>query len=126
MNSSPCKVRLLAMAVPEVGLGHHVLFGAGGQTQIHPAILAALLLAIILVLVLPRKYVIAPLLLLSIPIPLGQVVMIGALHFQLFRILAIFGWVRLLVTRYGAEGRSSQMSFNSVDKAMIFYSICCV
>src|SRR5271165_542706 len=114
------------MGGPEIGLGHHVLFGAGGQTTIHPAILAALLLAIILVLVLPRKYVIAPLLLLSIPVPLGQMIMIGALHFQLFRILVLFGWVRLLVTRYGGEGRSSQMNLNSVDKAMIFYSICCV
>src|SRR5271166_5743111 len=123
MNSSLCKARLLAMAGPEVGLGHHVLFGAGGQTSIHPAILAALLLAIVLILALPRKYVIAPLLLLSIPIPLGQMFVIGGLHLHVFRILVLFGWVRLLMQRYGIEGLSSQMSLNSVDKAIIGYKV---
>lgn len=113
---------LLAFVGPEVGNGQHILFGAGGQTTIHPAILAALAAAAILMLVLPRKYVVVPMLLLSIPLPMGQVVMVGPLHFQVFRILVLFAWMRLLLQRYGREDKSA-VHVNSVDKAIIFYAI---
>ena len=45
-----------------------VAFGAGGQTNLDPAILVAMFLAIVLILFLPRKYVIIPLLFLSLPL----------------------------------------------------------
>ena len=73
---------LLAFAGPEVGEAHHILFGAGGETSVHPAILAAAIVAAVLMFVLPRKYALAPLILLSIMSPLGQRIMIGPFHFQ--------------------------------------------
>ncbi len=105
---------------------NHVQFSAGGETSIHPAILAALIVAVILTFVLPRKYVLAPLLILSLTIPTGQVLMIGNFHFRIFRILIIFGWMRLLWQRYFVEGRRASIRFNEVDKAVILYTVVCL
>jgi hypothetical protein len=116
----------LAFFSPEVGLGHHVLFGSGGDTSVHPVILLAALLAIVSMFVLPRRYVVGPLIFLSILSPLGQRIMVGPFHFQIFRVLVAFAWVRLLWQRYGKEGASSRLRINSVDRAVIFYSIACI
>jgi hypothetical protein len=116
---------ILALAGPEVGLARHVLFGVGGETSISPAILGATILAVVLMLCLPRKYVVAPLLLLSIPLPLGQYFMIGAFHFQISRILLLFAVLRLLWQR-SREGASSRIRLNAVDKAVIGYTLACV
>ena len=116
----------LAFVGPEAGLGHHVLFGADGETSVHPVVLIATIVAIILMFVVPRKWVVAPLLFLSIMSPLGQRVMVGSFHFQIFRILVIFAWIRLLIERFGIEGQASRIRINSVDKAVIFYTLTCV
>jgi hypothetical protein len=117
---------LLAIVGPEVGLGHHVLFGAEGDTSVHPVVLAATIVSIVLIFLLPRRLVVAPLLFLSLMSPLGQRVMVGSFHFQIFRILVIFAWIRLLVQRYGSEGLSSKIKINSVDKAVVYYTIACI
>ena len=116
-------MNILAFFGPEVGLGHHVLFGAEGESSIHPAILTVAALAVILMFVLRRKYVVAPLLTLAILCPLGQLLMIGSFHFQILRILVIFVWIRLLWERYGRDGQRSKIRLNSVDKAVILYAI---
>jgi hypothetical protein len=120
-------MQLLAIiAGPEVGLGKHALFGAGGESSVHPAVIAATIVAVLLMFALPRKHVLAPLLFLTLLTPPGQRIMVGTLHFQIFRILVIFAWMRLLALRYGSEGPSSRIKINSVDKAVIFYSISCI
>jgi len=99
-----------------------VVYGAGGQSNLHPAILIALAFAIVLILLLPRKWVPIPLLLLSLPIPSAQMLMIGGFHFQLFRILIFFVWIRLIWQRYVKEGKSSEIHFNAVDICVISYA----
>lgn len=118
-------MQILALIGPEVGLGHHVLFGAEGETSVHPAVLAAALLAAVLMFALPRKYVVAPLLFLSILSPLGQRIMVGPFHFPIFRVLLVFAWMRLLWQRYGG-GHFSKLKTNSVDRSVIFYAIASV
>lgn len=116
-------ISILAASGPEVGLAHHVLFGAGGETSVHPAMIVAVVAAICLILTLPRRYVLAPLIFLSILSPLGQRVMIGPFHFQIFRIVLGFACVRLLWMRYGQHDPSFEIKLNIVDKAIIFYSL---
>ena len=100
-----------------------VPFGAGGQTHLDPAILVALILAIILILLLPRKYVLIPLLVLSLPIPSAQLLMIGMFHFQVFRVLVFFVWIRLIWQRYVKEGNASAIHFNAADMCLIGYAV---
>jgi len=111
---------LFAMVEPAEGLGDS--FGQGA-TSVHPVILAVMALSIVLMFVLQRKYVLAPLLLLSILSPMGQYVMIGPFHFQIFRILVIFAWGRLLWERYGSGGQSFAIKFGVVDKAVLLYTV---
>jgi hypothetical protein len=100
-----------------------VAFGAGGQTNLDPAILVAMFLAIVLILFLPRKYVIIPLLFLSLPIPSAQMLMVGGFHFQLFRILVFFAWIRMIWQRYVKEGKASEIHFNAADMCVIWYAV---
>ncbi|MGA7931547.1 MAG: hypothetical protein WCA20_36820 [Candidatus Sulfotelmatobacter sp.] len=113
-------MHLLAMMEPSLGPGDS--FGQG-VTSVHPAILAIMVLSIVLMFVVPRKYVLAPLLLLSILSPMGQFVMVGPFHFQIFRILLVFAWVRLLWERYGSGGQSFGIRISVVDKAVILYTV---
>jgi hypothetical protein len=102
-----------------------VLFGAAGVTSINPIILGILVLGILLILFLPRKHVIAPLIVLSMLIPLGQVLMLGSFHFQVFRILLFAGWIRLLFQR-SKEGWAAKLKMNAIDMALIGYAVSCV
>jgi hypothetical protein len=100
-----------------------VAYGAGGQTNLDPVILVAMLLAIALILLLPRKYVLIPLLILSLPIPLAQMLMVGPFHFQLLRILILFVWIRLVWQRYVKEGIASKIRLNAADMCVIWYAV---
>ncbi len=95
-------------------------FGGGGDTLVTPSALAIVLLAILLVFVLRRKYVIAPLLTVWILIPLTQVVVVFGLHFMMLRIMVLAGWIRLLAGRIGGD-REFRMS--RVDRAVLWFGL---
>jgi len=76
-------------------------FGGGAsETVLHPIVLVAMLIAIILIFVLPRKHVIWPFLLTSFLVPLGQSILIGGLHFFVIRIIILAVVVRMLVSSF--------------------------
>ena len=64
--------------------------GGSAETLLHPAVLLAALLAIGLILRLPRRHVIVPLLLVVFLIPKGQVLVIAGAHFTIAKILNQF------------------------------------
>ncbi|HKT47025.1 MAG TPA: hypothetical protein VJP87_05820, partial [Candidatus Acidoferrales bacterium] len=73
-------------------------FGGGAsETLLHPVVLVAMLLTLLLVLLLPRKYVIIPFLASTFLIPLPQEVLIGGLHFFVFRIIFLALLLRMTV-----------------------------
>src|ERR1700730_2405619 len=72
-------------------------FGGGAsETILHPIVLIAMLVAIALIFLLPRKYVILPVLSATFLIPLGQEILVGGLHFFVFRIIVLNVAVRML------------------------------
>ena len=81
-------------------------FGGGAsETVLHPAVLIAMLIAIALIFLLPRKYVIWPVLCMAFLVPLGQELLIGGLHFFVFRIILLTVAVRMLAAMFSsAEG----------------------
>lgn len=99
-----------------------VLFGAGGSTSIHPVILGLLCVATVMILSVRRQNVVAPFLALSMLTPIGQVLVVGPLHFQVFRILIFIGWVRILIQK-STEGRQAKIKLNAIDKAMLGFAI---
>ena len=70
-------------------------FGGGAaQTVLHPVVLVMMLASLVLMQVLPRKYVIVPFLLSVFFTPLGQQLYVGGVHLLVMRILILGGWLR--------------------------------
>jgi hypothetical protein len=72
-------------------------FGGGAsETVLHPVVLVAMLLAMALIFILPRKYVIWPFLSTAFLIPLGQSILVGGLHFFVIRLIILTVAIRML------------------------------
>jgi hypothetical protein len=103
-----------------------LLYGAGGGTSINLIGFTILMIAVVLLFVLPRRHVVTTLLLPSMLIPLGQMVVIGPFHFQVYRIMVLFGWIRLLWQHHFGSRNAVRIRITGVDKAVICYSIACL
>src|ERR1700716_2944001 len=72
-------------------------FGGGAsETILHPIILVAMLIAMALIFLLPRKHIIWPFLCMSFLVPLGQSILAGGLHFFVIRIIILTVAARML------------------------------
>jgi hypothetical protein len=99
-------------------------FGGGAtETILHPAVLVAMLVAIILIICLPRKHVIIPLLLGVFLTPLGQQVVISGLHVFVIRILILVGCFRLLRSKLSSESPVLAGGWNSIDTAFLLAAL---
>lgn len=102
----------------------HIRFGGGAaETILHPIVAVWLLIAIVLILVLPRKLVITPFLLAFFTIPVGQVVLVGGVHFTCLRILILAGLARMAISGMSSSGGTFAGGFNPVDKAVLLWTV---
>src|SRR5580700_3908013 len=99
-------------------------FGGGSEESvIHPLIAVYLLIAIVLILVLPRRKAIVPFLIPFFTIPGGQVVVLGGFHFTALRILILVGLARWVFSPKTLSDGKKPRGFNGVDWAVISWSI---
>ena len=97
----------------------HLHFGGGaGDTAIHPLIVVYLLLAVVLVLILPRNKAIAPFLFAFFTIPIEQVVVLGGFHLTALRFLILAGLARRAFSR-----RTPSDRLGGADWAVVLWSI---
>jgi hypothetical protein len=102
----------------------HFQFGGGLQeTLLHPIVLVAMVVSVILILFLPRKYVIVPVLVTSLLVPLGQQVVVGGLHLFVMRIIILFGCIRMLISKMSSQDELLAGGFNSVDKWFTLWAV---
>lgn len=98
-------------------------FGGGSaETTLHPLALAFLTIAVLLMWLCPRKYVLLPFLFTAILMPPEEQVVLGGLHFIILRILLASVWMRVIVRLLRGQrllGNAIQM----LDKIVIAYSI---
>jgi hypothetical protein len=82
-----------------------------------------LALAIILILCLPRKYVMVPLLMMIFLTPRGQVVVLAGVHFTVARLLILTA-----LARWAVSGRTSPLAggFNSLDCVFTSLALWCL
>src|SRR5580692_694277 len=99
-------------------------FGGGvAETSLNPIALAALVLASILILALPRKYIAVPLLAVTFLVPLSQVIVIAGSHFFVLRIAILAGLAKLTMGR-GKAGKSLIAGgYNSIDRAFVWCTL---
>ncbi len=100
----------------------HFQFGGGASgTVLHPLVAAGMLVAIVLILVLPRRKIIAPFLLAFFTIPLGQLVVLGGVHFLMHQILILTVLVRMTV--FADSKRRFAGGFNTLDKVVVLWTL---
>jgi hypothetical protein len=99
-------------------------FGGGvEETAIHPLMAVYLLIAIVLILVTPRRKAITPFLIPFFTIPIGQVLVLGGFHFTALRMLILAGLARWAFSPKTSSDGKNQRSFSGVDWAVVLWSI---
>lgn len=94
-------------------------FGGGlGDTVLSPVALGLMLLAVLLIFSLRRRYVVIPILVTSFFIPMGQQLVVGGLHFYVSRLLILAAWIRIL-----ANGWLKDYCLSVIDRAIIFWGV---
>ena len=95
-----------------------IRFGGGAsQTTLHPVIAVILCVSIVLTLVLPRRYVLVSWLLTVLLIPFGQVLVVGGVHFTVYRIAVLCGLARMAITKSSARQGRFPGGFTIIDGA---------
>jgi hypothetical protein len=99
-------------------------FGHGAaSTVLHPVVIVAMIVTIILMLVLPRKYVVVPFILCVFLTPVGQQLYIGGMHFFVLRILVLFACLRIIFAKIASKTEIAAGGFNVVDKLFLGWII---
>jgi len=102
----------------------HWRFGGGAaETMLTPVVAVGMLIIIALIFILPRNKVITPLLLGCFTIPLGQVVVLGSVHFTVLRILIIAGLIRRAISAGASPAGKFPGGFNGVDRMVILWVV---
>jgi hypothetical protein len=74
-----------------------------------------IVVACALMLILPRRYALAPVVILTCYMTMGEDVLIGGLHFTMIRILVLVGWLRILIRGEILKG----LRMNPIDKMFL-------
>lgn len=98
-------------------------YGSGAtSTILHPLVAVAMLIAIALMFLLPRKYLIVLFLCMVLLVPLGQQLYVAGVHLYVYRIIILFGWVRMVGTGLTSKGGLFKGRYNSVDTVFILWT----
>lgn len=96
----------------------HWAWVTDGTTFINPLGLVFTLLMGFLLLVLPRKYALLPVIALVCYMTMGMRIMVGGLNFPMIRVLLLFGWTRVILRQ---EYRSIKL--NPIDAAVLWWTL---
>jgi hypothetical protein len=99
-------------------------FGGGvADTILSPAVLILILIAGAMICFAPRQKALAAFLTAGILIPIDQVLVLGGVHFPMLRVLAIFGFVRILKEKRPSKTWLFVGGFNKLDGAVILLAV---
>jgi len=85
-----------------------------GATFINGIGIAFTALMCLLILILPRRFALIPVIVLTCYMTMGERVMVAGANFTMFRILTLAGWMRIIV-----RGELCRLRLNLIDKAII-------
>jgi len=90
---------------------------------VHPLVAVAMPIAIGLILALPRKKAITPFVLAFFSIPIGQVLVLGGVHFTMHQILILSVLARMATFRSSSTEKKFAGGFNALDKVVVLWSL---
>jgi hypothetical protein len=102
----------------------NVTFGAGSaESTLGLIALAAMLITVVLVLTLPRKWVIAPFLCFIYLVPVGEQLVVGGLHLFAHRIVILCACLRFIF-KYASTKNVLVAGFTNIDKVFVIWALC--
>jgi hypothetical protein len=93
-------------------------FITDGTTFVNPLGLVVTLVMGLLLIVLPRRYALIPVIILTCYMTMGMRIMVVGLNFTMLRILLLFGWARLIL-----RGEFRSIKLNRIDKALLWWTL---
>lgn len=111
-------IRCLKLTTNDMHDYEKVLKFGGGlpDTFLSPAALVLTSLAVLLIFLLPRRYVVVAVIVPSFFITMGQQLVLGGLHLYISRLLVLAAWIRLL-----ASGWQRLYQPSRIDKAILIW-----
>jgi hypothetical protein len=97
--------------------------GGASASTMHPAILVMVLVSILLMWVLPRKYVAVPFLVVIFLTPCGEQIYIGGLHLFSSRLLILCSLIRMFFGKILLKTPIASGGFNSIDKVYLLWAV---
>jgi hypothetical protein len=97
--------------------------GGSSHTVMHPVVAIAMIIAILIMLLMPRKYAVAAFLFVTLLTPLGQELYIGGVHIFVHRILILVGGLRIAWTKLSAGNEIFTGGLTAIDMAFFFWAI---
>jgi hypothetical protein len=104
---------------PRFEMPDNLYFGGGGDTAVTPLALAILICGVLLILFLPRRYVIVPLLVAGLWLPVSVNILVAGFHFYALRVLLSAGCARVLI-----RGEVRRLYMNTFDKVFLSWTLC--
>lgn len=115
---------LLATLLALIPEPNKIRFGGGvSESVFNPVVLGVVLLAGIVVYTGTRKRALVAFLAPAVLIPTDQVLVIGALHFPMLRVLILFGLARIIREKMGSKSGIFTGGVNGIDKAILVLGI---
>ena len=95
-------------------------FGGGGGTTVGPVILGIMFLAVVLLFVLPRKYIFVPFIAPALLIPFTERIVFLGLHLMMLRVVLLFAWLRMLPELFQKRPESSLQTWK-LERAILLW-----
>jgi hypothetical protein len=86
--------------------------------SVTPLGLALTLVAGIMLVVFPRRYAIAPIVMMCCYMTMGQAFVVAGCHFTMIRVVMLFGWTRVLV-----RGEIRRIELNHLDRMVLWWIV---
>jgi uncharacterized membrane protein YwzB len=97
-------------------------FGGGGQTDVSLLTLLLVVAASISLLTVPRRYLVVPMIVATVLIPLDQQVVLGGIHLMMARILIVVGWARVAQLK-SQDSPYAKAAWTPIDTVFLLYCI---
>jgi len=99
-------------------------FGGGASgTVLHPLVLIAMILAVIFLFVLPRKYLMGPVVFMSFLVPMGQQLYIAGVHLFVLRVVILVAFIRARASQQKPDEPLLACGWNGVDTGCTIYML---
>jgi hypothetical protein len=105
------------------GLEEHFYFGGGSNTNITPIGVCVLILGCLLILILKRKWMIAPFAAVTLLMPLGQVIVVFGAHLSIWRFLILVAWIRVAFSAFIARSDPFPGPLHLLDKVFAGWAV---